>query len=164
MPPCLIDDGKFRGELFLTLAYAPPLNDQWSAEYVRTNIDVSFGEVSVNPQNGRISVSGWVPMQPAGPTASNYEHAQVEYGYKWSPIKSYRKAIPRGAKAPETWGLQATVTRRANEPPLASWQRAIIVVSVRALDPELPVYLEGRQLLNQSAWVHQNLATEVQIR
>ena len=42
-PESLISDGKFRGELMMTLAYSPKREPRWGSEYCETHIDVGFG-------------------------------------------------------------------------------------------------------------------------
>ena len=46
IPSSLMVDGKFRGEVIITAAYAPPLNPTAGAEYVRFNVDVGFGTLN----------------------------------------------------------------------------------------------------------------------
>jgi hypothetical protein len=93
---------------------------------------------------------------------TGFEEAQVEHGGKWSPVKTYRRAFPKGA-AGTTWALQATLLRRAFEPPLAQPMRAVIIVTLRALDDNPLVYEEGRRLLAASNWQHQDIAARIEV-
>ena len=45
-PKSLIKNNKYIGEIGMTLAYLPPLDQKYDREYCRTNIDVSFGTYS----------------------------------------------------------------------------------------------------------------------
>jgi hypothetical protein len=62
---------------------------------------------------------------------TGFEEAQVEHGGKWSPVKTYRRSFPKGA-AGNVWALQATLLRRAFEPPLAQPLRVVIAVTLRS--------------------------------
>jgi hypothetical protein len=156
VPDCLLVDGKFRGEILLTLCYAPPLSEQFGAEYVRANVDVSFGGYVLN-DDGNPEIRGLVPFVVDGAAESNREAAQVEHGYKWSPVKTYRKRFPRGQAVPEVLALQASLTRRASERPHDQPLPVVIICTLRALSPELPVYQQGLQKLRNTAWVATDL-------
>ena len=61
-PKSLIRDGKYFGEIGMTLAYNPIVDDRYGREYCRTNIDVSFGVYRVG-NNGKTNFSGCVPLE-----------------------------------------------------------------------------------------------------
>lgn len=161
IPPSLLNNGKFRGEVIVTAGYASSLNSSAGAEYVRFNVDVGFGTFSANEKGG-INFRSCVPA--IGELGTNgYEDAQVEHGGKWSPVKTYRRRFPRGT-AGQNWGLQATILRRAMEPPLVQPLRVVIAVTLRALDGTQTVYEEGRRLLAANNWIMQNLSQRVDIQ
>lgn len=160
IPPSLLYEGKFRGEVIITAVYSPPLDPSAGAEYVRFNVDVGFGTFTANP-GGEPHFKGCVPaLGELGTTG--LEEAQVEHGGKWSPVKIYRRRFPKGM-AGETWGLQATLLRRAFEPQLAQPLRVVIAVTLRALDDNPNIYGEGRRLLAASNWISQDLSQRVDI-
>jgi serine protease AprX len=161
IPTSLLHEGKLRAEVIITAAYAPPLNSDAGAEYVRFNVDVGFGTLSHNDKGG-YHFKGCVPsMGELGTTG--LESAQVEHGGKWSPVKTYRRRFPRGAKG-NLWGLQATILRRSLEPMLIKPLRVVIAVTLRALDGNPGVYAEGRRLLAQNNWISQNLSQRVDVQ
>lgn len=160
IPPSLLHNGKFRGEVIITVAYAPPLDPSAGAEYVRFNVDVGFGTFTPNP-GGEPHFKGCVPAEGELGT-TGLEAAQIEHGGKWSPVKLYRRRFPKGA-AGNIWGLQATILRRAIEPPLAQPLRVVIAVTLRALDGNPNVYDEGRRLLAASNWISQDLSQRIDI-
>ena len=43
MPQCLIKDGLYTGQVFVTLVYAPVLSPSQGIEYCQSNLDVKFG-------------------------------------------------------------------------------------------------------------------------
>lgn len=160
IPPSLIHEGKFRGEVIITTVYSPPLDPSAGAEYVRFNVDVGFGTFTANP-GGEPHFKGCVPaLGELGTTG--LEEAQVEHGGKWSPVKIYRRRFPKGM-AGNTWGLQATLLRRAFEPQLAQPLQVVIAVTLRALDGNPYIYDEGRRLLAASNWISQDLSQRVDV-
>ena len=54
IPPSLRKNGKFRGEVIITAAYAPPLDADYGSEYVRANVDVSFGVLDGDKIRGKV--------------------------------------------------------------------------------------------------------------
>jgi len=156
IPESLITDGKFRGEVIITAAYAPPLDPDAGSEYVRANVEVSFGSLENGTIKGRVPMD-WEEGQ------SGYETTQVEHGGKWSPVKVHRKAFPNGIDV-DTWALQATVFLRAYEKPLAQTLPVSLVVTLRSLDGNTKVHADGLRALSNNNWVHTNLPVRVPVR
>lgn len=160
IPPSLIVDGKLRCEIVITAAYAPPLNPTAGAEYVRVNVDVGFGTLTPDAK-GKPQFHSQVPIE-GELGSSGYEKAQVEHGGKWSPVKLYRQTFPKG-KAGDVWALQASIVRRAFEPPLTEPLRVNILVTLRALDGNEHIYEEGQRALAATNWISQNLTQSADI-
>jgi len=161
IPPSLLHEGKLRAEVIITAVYAPPLNPSAGAEYVRFNVDVGFGTFSPGAKDGGLAFHGCVPVEGELGT-TGFEEAQVEHGGKWSPVKIYRRRFSKGV-AGQMWGLQATILRRAFEPPLAQPLRVVIAVTLRSLDGNPNVYEEGRRLLAAENWISQDLAQRIDV-
>jgi subtilisin family serine protease len=160
IPPSLIHEGKLKAEVLITAVYAPPLDPSKGAEYVRFNVDVGFGRLSTNAK-GNLAFQGCIPAEGELGT-TGFEEAQVEHGGKWSPVKTYRRSFSKGA-AGNTWALQATLLRRAFEPPLAQPLRVVIAVTLRSLDGNPNVYEEGRRLLAATNWLSQDIAARIAV-
>lgn len=160
IPPSLLHEGKLKAEIIITAVYAPSLDSSKGAEYVRFNVDVGFGRLSTNT-NGNLAFQGCVPAEGELGT-TGFEEAQVEHGGKWSPVKTYRRSFPKGA-AGNTWALQATLLRRAFEPPLTQPLRVVIAVTLRSLDGNPNVYQEGRRLLAATNWLTQDIAARIAV-
>jgi len=155
IPKALMHGDKFRGEIIITAAYAPPLDPDCGSEYVRANIELSFGVL-----NGE-RISGRVPME--GEAGQNgYETAQVEQGGKWSPIKVHRKSFPEGTSG-EIWALQASVFLRAFEPALEDALPVTIIVTLRSIDGNKNVHADGIRALAGTNWVHNTLPVRVPV-
>ncbi|MBG0875081.1 hypothetical protein H0X91_34475 [Burkholderia sp. 9777_1386] len=94
--------------------------------------------------------------------ASHTEHARYRDGYKWSPVKVYRERFRNGITA-ANWALQASITRRFGELIPPEPQRAVILVTLRALEDGLPVYADGIRALATSNWTANPISQRLNI-
>lgn len=173
MPACLMQNGKFCGEIIITLCYAPPLDPDSGAEYCRSNVNVKMGVFKPrlarkkDPTNGasRIVVQdgfrGEVPADPRSP-GEGYEDALIEHGFKWSPVKVYRRRFPVGIDG-SRWQLRFDVLYRAGQPEPEFPQEAFAIVTVRGLGQNQPVYRDGVRAVRQKGHVARS-ATELRAR
>lgn len=150
MASCLLNvDGKFQGEILMTLVYSPLVNRGFASEYCRTNIDVGMGKTEPDEQ-GNPKFRSLVPAAPDD-MSERFESSQIEHGFKWSPVKAYYKKFPRGTDV-ETWRLKMKVIRRAEEPMPDYAQNATLVLTIRSTDPQLPVYEQMRAAIDNIGW------------
>lgn len=162
IPDCLnTDDGKFRGEIFMTLVYSPIVDSNYSSEYCRTNVDVGLGSYNLDGNNKR-QFNSKVPAAPKD-VSELFEKSRVDNGFKWSPVKAYHKASPRGIDVGD-WKLKMSVLRRAEMETPDTPQRACLILSLRSLDPSQPVYNETVQKMNQLGWIAIDIDQHVRIR
>lgn len=163
IPDCLrTADGKFRGEIVITMCYPSPLDFQFGEEYVQHEVELSFGtfvlEEGSDPptrkQHGKVP-----PDRPAG--LGTREKARLEEGLKYSTTKVFRKRFPRGCEG-DQWRLKLSLTRRL-EVAESVVQKVYVAVSLRALDPDLPVYADGIRAIPQS-WQVSNLVPAARSR
>jgi serine protease AprX len=157
IPACLRDiGGLFKGEMFATLVYEPPLSGGFGAEYCRTNVSVSLG--TYDPEDGQDRQVN--PFPPRG-KANAAEKALIEQGFKWSPVKVYHRRMPRGVAAP-TWRLVVDATDRSG----ASNEkvRAALVVTVADLAREARVYNDVVIAMNQLGWAVSDVKLRTAIR
>jgi len=150
IPDCLKTvDGKFQGEVIITMCYPSPCDFRFGEEYVQHEVELSFGtfdiDESLKPpkrkQQGKVP-----PDRPAG--LGTREKALLEEGLKYSTSKVFRARFPKGC-AGEQWRLKLSLTRRL-EVSENVVQPVYVLVSLRGLSPELPVYSEGVQAIPQS--------------
>lgn len=162
VPACLHPNGThLRAEVFMTLVYSPPLDGRHGAEYVRANIDASFG--SYDPDNdGELHHHGLIPLE-APKREDLYEKAMVEHGFKWSPVKVYHGRFARG-KAGHNFRLKLELLRRAGEQPRPDPQRATVILSFRGIEAGQPVYTDGIRAMRKANWITQSIATEAMLR
>lgn len=157
-PKSLIRDGKYFGEIGMTLAYNPILDDRYGREYCRTNIDVSFGVYRVG-NNGKTNFSGCVPLESTWD--EKFEKARVENGFKWSPIKSYYRKISRGIQIGDGWKIRIDMNPR-NEITVPA-QEFVLIITIK--DPKgEDIYSEVVNGLRERGYVTSNLETRQQIR
>ncbi len=157
VPQALLPGGKFRGEVIITAAYAPPLNGNYGAEYIRANLELNWGFLDGDNFKGRVPWEG-----EKGTTG--LEIQQVEHGGKWSPVKTQRKVFAEGIQGGDAWALQAKMVQRAFELKPDETMRVAIIVTLRSLDGDPNVHAQGIQALNATNWVRSNLPLQVPIQ
>lgn len=155
IPASLRRDGKFCGEIIITAAYAPPLNPDSGSEYVRANVELSFGVLEGDKMHSKVPLTG-------EEGTNGYESMQVEHGGKWAPVKVHRKQFSQGITG-EDWGLQARAFMRALEPSLVESLQVYIICTLRALDGNPNVHTDGLRALANTNWVMQSLPITVPI-
>jgi serine protease AprX len=155
IPECLrTHEGKVRAEFFITLVYHPELDPQKAFEYCQMDINVGFGKI----ENGKFKSQ--VPLQ-------NEEHLfesdLVKNGDKWSPIKVYKKRFPDGVNI-ENWKLRVSVMDREGYEAQGVLIPFSIVLTLRDIDKEQPVYNEMSILMDQYNWEVSDLVIDSQIQ
>lgn len=159
-PTSLIKNGKCHGEICMTLAYNPLLDDRFGREYCRTNIDVGFGTYKHNPKDGELKYSSCVPLERKWD--DKYERARVEDGFKWSPIKSYyRKISNKGINIGEGWKVRIDLTPRNGVTALV--QEFVLIITIKAPEGQ-DIYSEVVNGLRLRGYITNNLETRQQIR
>ncbi len=158
-PASLIWAGKCFGEIVMTLAYNPVLDERYGREYCRTNIDASFGIYKFN-SNGKIKYAGQVPLECTWD--EKFEQSRVENGFKWSPIKSYYRNISKkGIKMGEGWKIRIDMNPRNGF--IAPAQEFVLILTIR--DPlGHDIYSEVINGLRERGYITNNLETRQQIR
>ncbi len=158
-PKSLIYNGKYHGEIGMTLAYNPIVDERFGREYCRINIDVSFGTYKYDV-NGKIKFHGCVPLEASWD--ERYEKTRVENGFKWSPIKSYyRKISNQGIKEEKGWKIRIDMSPRNGMivPP----QEFVLIVTIR--DPQgNDIYTEMVNGLREKGYITNNLEIKQQVR
>jgi len=162
IPDCLTtDDGKFKGEVLMTLVYSPMIDKNYSSEYCRTNVDAAMGSYKQD-DDGTYHFSSLIPVAPKD-LSLLYEKFRIEHGFKWSPVKAYHKTFPRGTMV-DTWRLKMKVTRRAEEANPGYPQRATLLLTLRSTTPEQQVYNEAIIKMNQAGWIMHNIDQHLHIK
>lgn len=154
-------EGKVCGDFAMTLVYDPPLDPTYGVEYCRSNIEVSLGSYDLDAKTGKRKHKKLIPEE-TGDYKERYEHYLIEHGFKWSPVKVYRRSIPQGIQADE-WRLLIDRLNRADyleEGP----QKFALIISMWDRDKGKPVYNEVVRAMVDAGWVTQNLELRTDIR
>lgn len=160
IPPCLrTPEGKVRGDFAITLAYDPPLDAAYGSEYCRLNVDVSLGTFEKGA-DGKRHHKKQIPAEPKDITEL-YERQLIEHGFKWSPVKVYRRSM-RGVDG-KTWRLKIDLLNRSGFSTDAP-QSAAIVITMSDPKRTAPVYDEVVATMLRSGWATNDLQVRPRIR
>lgn len=159
VPDCLIAEGnKFQGEVFLTIAYSPPIDPAFGAEAVRYEVDGGFGSMVRSP-NGRLEFKSITPGERR--RSDLWEASQITEG-KWAPIKTYRHRYPRG-KAGGEWALRLSLTERVSNE-IGREQLVYAIVTFRGLEEGMPVYRNGVEAVQRLRYESKVMVPGARIR
>ncbi len=158
-PESLIREGKYFGEIFMTLVYNPPLNIKFGKEYCRSNIDVGFGPYRFN-EEGKMQYKSEVPREVNW--ESKYEAEQVENGFKWSPIKSYHRKISKGIGLGDGWKLRVDMQGRYKET-IAS-QDFVLIITIKDTSGRADIYSEVVNGLRKNGYIMNDLEVRSKIK
>ena len=143
IPECLrTADGKVRAEFFITLVYQPDLDAKKSFEYCQVDVSIGLGKTDGGSFTSR------VPLQASSP---KYESDLAKSGDKWSPIKVYHKAYPKGTDV-ENWKLRVALLNRDGYEAEGVEVPFSIILTIRDIDKEQPVFNEMSRLMDQYNW------------
>ena len=139
-PESLTKNGKFRGEIWMTLAYPPLRNPNWGSEYCETHVSAHLGVYRDDKKKGEV-FSGEVPPEHANPRQL-YESFQVSHLRKWAPVRTYYRELKRGI-AGKRWRLVLELLCRHGVEQLdAVSQPFALLVTISDPDKKAPVYDE----------------------
>jgi len=142
VPSMRLNNGKVKGEFFMTVSYDPPIDPNRAFEYCLVNVEAGLGEIK---EDG--TFNNKIPAEKAG-----FEYELIGGKYKWSPVKVYHKKYPQGVNI-ENWKLQIKITTRDGFlPPTHFAQKFAVILTIRALDDNAQVYNEMVRLMNQYNW------------
>ena len=114
-PPSLHSDGKYFGEIWMTVAFSPARGARWGTEYCETHIDAHFGVYrgQKSRATGAISTKfvGLVPPEHKN-TGLMYESYQVEKLRKWAPVRTYYGDLGEKGERGSRWRLKLQLLTR----------------------------------------------------
>lgn len=142
VPSMRLDNGKVRGEFFMTVSYDPPVDPDRAFEYCLVNVEAGLGEVSVDG-----NFKNKIPAEKSG-----FEYELIGGRYKWSPVKVYHKRFSQGVNV-ENWKLQIKMMTRDGFTPADDFkQKFAVILTIRGLDNDAQVYNEMVRLMNEYNW------------
>ncbi|MBI3041812.1 MAG: S8 family peptidase [Betaproteobacteria bacterium] len=167
-PTALHRDGRYFGEIWMTVAFAPARGARWGSEYCETHIDAHFGvyRERVSRETGEVTrvFAGLVPPEHKNPGVL-YESYQVEKLRKWAPVRSYYGNLGKSGERGTRWRLMVRLLTRhgIEEEDAFKPQPFSLIITISDPDKKAPVYDEmARSVLHR--FQSQNLAVRTVAR
>lgn len=155
IPDCLrTPEGKVRAEFFITLVYQPELDPQKAFEYCQMDVKVGFGKVIGEKFTSHVPVQNELHL---------FESDLVKNGDKWSPVKVYKNRFPKGVDIKD-WKLRVSVMDRDGYEAEGVLIPFSIILTIRDIDKQQPVYNEMSMLMDQYNWEVSNLELDNKIQ
>ena len=152
-PPSLCRDGRYYGEIWMTVAFAPARGARWGSEYCEAHIDAHFGvyDNRLNKKTGELSEKfrGLVPPEHKNPGLL-YESYQVEKLRKWAPVRTYHGDLGEKGERGHRWRLKVQLLTRHGIEDLEAFHPQPFSLIVTIADPSktAPVYDEMAQIVH----------------
>lgn len=158
-PAALIDAGKSRGNVSLTLVYSPPLEWRHKSEFARVNLDAYLRQEEIDQNTGGSKFTGRLKQRVSGQS----EKSLISHGAKWWPVKHYANTFQR-IGGTSNWRLVVDSMTRAGSPfPNAGVPFALVLtITDPQGDPE--VFADMRRSLISSGVNIQDVRTAVRVR
>jgi serine protease AprX len=167
-PASLHRQGRYFGEIWMTVAFAPARGGRWGSEYCETHIDAHFGvfRSQASRETGEIKKKfvGLVPPEHKNPGVL-YESYQVEKLRKWAPVRTYHGDLGKKGERGDKWRLKVQLlTRHGIEDEEAfKPQPFSLIITISDPNRKALIYDEmARSVLNR--FQSQNLAIRASAR
>ena len=169
-PPSLKRDGKYYGEVWMTVAFAPARGARWGTEYCETHIDAHFGVYRKEKSRAtglvkpKLKFVGLVPPEHKN-AGELYESYQVEKLRKWAPVRTYHGNMEDGERG-ERWRMMLRLlTRHGIDEDQEAFKPQPFSLIVTIADPQkkVRVYDEMAQLV-RNRFQSQNLTVRASAR
>lgn len=166
-PASLKHDGRYFGEIWMTVAFAPARGARWGTEYCETHIDAHFGvyHERVARDTGEVKqvFKGLVPPEHKNPGVL-YESYQVEKLRKWAPVRTYHGHLGDNGERGKRWRLTLRLlTRHGIDEEALKSQPFALIVTIADPQRRAPVYDEMAQIV-RSRFQAQNIAIRAAAR
>ncbi len=166
-PESLYSEGRYYGEVWMTIAFSPSRGGRWGSEYCESHIEANFGVYydKKNRVTGEIkeTFQGLVPPEHKN-TGILYESFQVANLRKWAPVRTYYGNMGESGERGKRWRLKVRLlTRHEKEDTVLRPQPFSLIVTI--IDPlkKAPVYDEMARLL-RSRFQSQNLTVRSAVK
>jgi len=167
-PTSLCRGGRYFGDIWMTVAFAPARGARWGSEYCETHIDAHFGVYrdQVSRRTGQVKkkFAGLVPPEHKNPGVL-YESYQVAMLRKWAPVRTYYGQMGDNGERGSRWRLMVRLLTRhgVEEREAMKSQPFSLIVTIADPEKRAPVYDEmARSVLNR--FQSQNLAVRTAAR
>lgn len=169
-PPSLRRDGKYFGEIWMTVAFSPARGARWGTEYCETHIDAHFGVYrgQKSRDTGEIKTKfvGLVPPEHKN-TGILYESYQVEKLRKWAPVRTYYGNLGEKGEKGDQWRLklQLLTRHRIEHEDAFKPQPFSLIITISDPEKKVRVYDEMAQIVrNRFQSQNLNIRTSARIR
>lgn len=167
-PASLRRDGRYFGEIWMTVAFAPARGARWGSEYCETHIDAHFGvyrsEVSRKTGEIKTKFEGLVPPEHKNPGVL-YESYQVAHLRKWAPVRTYHGNLGEKGERGDRWRLKLQLLARhgIDDGDALKAQPFSLIITISDPDKKASIYDEmARHVLNR--FQSQNMAVRATAR
>jgi hypothetical protein len=157
-PDVLIENGRTRGQVELTVVYSPPLDRLHHAEFARVNIDAYLRQEMVNDA-GEVSYHGRLKADHSGKMEKNL----IAHGAKWWPVKHYSKPFKR-LSGTSHWRLVVDSLTRAGASFPQEGVPFAVVLTISDPDKKAAVFQSARRALLQQGVNLVDVRTAVRAR
>ncbi len=152
-PKGLIHDGKYFGQIWMTVAFAPSRGARWGTEYCETHIEAHFGvyrdRTNRNTREMTEHFKGLVPPEHKNP-GQLHEAKQVRELRKWAPVRTYFGDLENGERG-SRWRLKLQLLSRhgVDKDPLnLKPQPFSLIITIADPKKKAPVYDEMAQVIH----------------
>lgn len=167
-PVSLCRDGRYFGEIWMTVAFAPARGARWGSEYCETHIEANFGVYrdQVSRKTGEITTKfvGLVPPEHKN-LGELYELYQIEKLRKWAPVRTYYGNLGEKGQKGNKWRLKVRLLTRhkIEEEETLKSQPFSLIITISDPKKKALVYDEmARSVMNR--FQSQNLAIRAAAR
>ena len=167
-PPSLKRDGRYYGEIWMTVAFAPARGARWGTEYCEAHIDASLGVYyeQISRKTGEVQTKfrGLVPPEHKNPGVL-YESYQVAQLRKWAPVRTYHGRMGDRGKKGLRWRLKLRLLTRHGIDNRETFKPQSFSLIITVADPEkkAPVYDEMSRIV-RNRFQSENLTIRVPAR
>jgi hypothetical protein len=169
-PASLRQNGRYFGEIWMTVAFAPSRGRRWGTESCETHIDAHFGvyRTQKSRETGAVKPKpvfvGLVPPEHKNP-GELYESYQIERLRKWAPVRTYHGHLGEKGERGDRWRLKLQLlTRHKLENEQAfNPQPFSLILTISDPQRKAPVYDEMAQII-RNRFQSQNLTVRAAAR
>jgi serine protease AprX len=166
-PASLTRNGRYFGDIWMTLAFAPARSATWGSEYCETHIDAHLGVFKMTKSRktgAKEKFEGLVPPEFKNPGLL-YESFQVERLRKWAPVRTYFGSLGEKGVRGSRWRLKLQLLSRhgLDTPQMMRPQPFALLVTIADPKKTAPVYDE-MALKIRSRFQSKNLALRTAAR
>jgi hypothetical protein len=167
-PPSLRRNGRYFGEIWMTIAFAPARGGRWGTEYCETHVEAHFGvhryQQSRRSGQRKPVFRGLVPPEHKNP-GMLYESYQVMNLRKWAPVRTYHGDLGEKGERGDRWRLYVRLLNRHRDKNSRGSKPQPFSLIITIADPTrtAPVYDEMAQIVH-NRFKAENLAVRAAAR